>query len=154
MDCRALLALLSMRARGNISARSFVIALALVLGAASAEAAIFSNAQGQVTLQTPQGTRVIAVSSEAAPGAVVSTGPTGSVTINYASGCYQTLRPNQRVVIDEAVCATYRQAGNGAGGQSLLADPGVVIGGTAAIGIIGGLLLTNRGGGGGTPGSP
>jgi hypothetical protein len=79
--------------RIDTGVRSFVIALALLLGAASAEAAILSNAQGQVSLRTAEGTRVIADSSEAAQGAVVSTGPTGSVTINYASGCFQTLGP-------------------------------------------------------------
>ena len=79
---------------GNTGVRSFVIALALLLGAASAEAAILSNAQGQVTVRTLEGTRAIAGSTEAAQGAVVSTGPTGSVTINYASGCFQTLGPN------------------------------------------------------------
>ena len=143
-----------MRAWGNTGERSFVIALALLLGAASAEAAILSNAQGQVTVRTLEGTRAIAVSTEAAQGAVVSTGPTGSVTINYASGCFQTLGPNQRVRIDETVCAAYGQGGPGTG-QSLLADPGFVIGGTAAIGIVGGFILTNRDrGGSDTPASP
>lgn len=143
-----------MRAWGNTGVRSFVIALALLLGAASAEAAILSNPQGQVTLRTQAGTRVIVGSTEAATGAVVSTGPTGSVTINYPSGCYQTLGSNQQAEISEAVCATYGQMGTGTG-QSLLADPGFVIGGTAAIGSVSGLILTNRGGGGSdTPASP
>jgi hypothetical protein len=54
--------------------RSFIIALMLVLGTASVEAAILSNSQGQVTVQTSQGPRTVAGSFEVAQGDVVTTG--------------------------------------------------------------------------------
>jgi hypothetical protein len=66
----------------------------LVFGAAGVEAAILSNSQGQVTVQTAQGSRVVAGSFEAAQGDVVTTGPDGSVVLNFRSGCYQMLGPN------------------------------------------------------------
>jgi hypothetical protein len=70
------------------------------------------------------------------------------------AGASRRSGPNQRVRIYEAVCAAYGQGGPGTG-QSLLADPGFVIGGTAAIGIVGGLILTNRDrGGSDAPASP
>jgi hypothetical protein len=71
--------------------------------------------------------------------------------LNFDSGCYQTLGPNERVIVDEAVCA----AGGGSTSgiqQSIVAEPGFVFGGMAAIGLTGGLILSNCNRD--TPGSP
>lgn len=128
--------------KGDVTVRS-IIAVVLVLVAARVEAAVLTDVQGRVTVRTQESSRLVAGTREVEQGDVVITGPDGRGTVFYRNGCYQIIDANKTVVIDEALCPAYGQVDVSGVSRSKLANPGAVIGGIAAIGVTGGLIITS-----------